>query len=512
MSLTSLRRRYLHNVVVTAAALLTLQLPQCATTKVELSPVSTTYLPSNDQGLLEFGSASVGKIVYSAQHKLIYAAGKNMLHVINVAEPAEPEVELSKFESEMEFAGIAECNDLVFVTVRNMADRGKGQFRVYSGYVQGFQLLAKHEVGANPGDVIVREDCKSAVISLEGEPYVDGTGSVVDPEGEVLIAKFPEGVTDNGSVKIMRIDFGHLNDHAEKYEQYGARFVSKHYSMNSTFSQDLEPENAVIDEFEDTLYVTLQENNAIAEIDLWEGRVTHIHGLGSKKWGYLDASDKDGGAQITYWPIRAWYQPSGIQFYQWKFMKLLITANQGSARHYEQTRDISQSDLASTVPDIIKQGIEDDKRLGRLQMSARDGKNAKDKYSKLYTFGGRSFTIWTISGGPLMRVFDSDSQIEERTAKRCPHLFNRDVHTDDRSDDMGPEPNTIAVGEIDDHLFIFIGIKHPGTIFVYKLGNNLKTPSFQTVFCHGIPVDETKSYKQMYEDHDVYTAGVKDLK
>ncbi|GFO45182.1 mesenchyme-specific cell surface glycoprotein [Plakobranchus ocellatus] len=135
-----------------------------------------------------------------------------MLHVISVAEPAEPEVKLSKFESDMEFAGIAGCNDLVFVTVRNMVDRGKGQFRVYSGYVQGFQLLAKHEVGANPGDVIVREDCKSAVVSLEGEPYVDGAGSVVDPEGEVLIAKFPEGVTDNGTVKIMRIDFGHIND------------------------------------------------------------------------------------------------------------------------------------------------------------------------------------------------------------------------------------------------------------------------------------------------------------
>ncbi|GFO14246.1 hypothetical protein PoB_004075100 [Plakobranchus ocellatus] len=77
---------------------------------------------------------------------------------------------------------------------------------------------------------------------------------------------------------------------------------------------------------------------------------------------------------------------------------------------------------------------------------------------------------------------------------------------------QGPEPNTIADGEIDDHLFIFIGIKHPGTIFVYKLGNNLKTPSFQKVFCQGIPEDETKSYRQMHEDHDIYTAGVKDIK
>ncbi|GFN94361.1 hypothetical protein PoB_002086700 [Plakobranchus ocellatus] len=103
-----------------------------------------------------------------------------MLHVvIIVAEPAEREVELSKFESDMEFAG----NNLMFVTVRNMADRGKGQFRIYSGYVQGFQLLAQYE----------------------------GLTSRA-PEGEVLIAKYPEGVTDNGRIKIMRIDFGQLND------------------------------------------------------------------------------------------------------------------------------------------------------------------------------------------------------------------------------------------------------------------------------------------------------------
>ncbi|GFN94364.1 hypothetical protein PoB_002087000 [Plakobranchus ocellatus] len=54
---------------------------------------------------------------------------------------------------------------------------------------------------------------------------------------------------------------------AKKYEQYGARFVPKHYSMNSTFSQDLEPGNAVIDEFEDTLYVTLQVKFQLAVLN-----------------------------------------------------------------------------------------------------------------------------------------------------------------------------------------------------------------------------------------------------
>ena len=38
-----------------------------------------------------------------------------------------------------------------------------------------------------------------------------------------------------------------------------------------------------------------QENNAIAEVDLKDKKITDIHGLGYKEWGSLDASDRDLG-------------------------------------------------------------------------------------------------------------------------------------------------------------------------------------------------------------------------
>ncbi|RUS69006.1 hypothetical protein EGW08_023232, partial [Elysia chlorotica] len=118
-------------------------------------------------------------------------------------------------------------------------------------------------------------------------------------------------------------------------------------------------------------------------------------------------------------------------------MKLLITANEGTARDFELTNDLTQADLSDDVPSILKESIEVDSKLGRLKVSTLDGRSPKTgKYEELFTFGGRGFSIWTVSGGPLMKLFDSGSQLEELTARHCPHLFNRDTVVDDCSDDM----------------------------------------------------------------------------
>ncbi|KAK3701998.1 hypothetical protein RRG08_017888 [Elysia crispata] len=454
--------------------------PSAVLASLTLSLLSNIYLPSGEDGALTFGETPVRKIAYSSEEKIVYCAGKSMLHIVNVMDPSQPKIELTRFETNMDFTAIAQCNDRVFITARNTAKPAEGEFRVYSNYKQGFILLATQKVGASPRDVTVREGCKAAVITLEGNPFMDEAGQLVDPEGEILLASFPQGVEDSTSVTIIRGGFRDFDNKYDSLLHFGVRFPSKpdnNNAQNITFSQDMEPLNIVIDEFEENAYVTLKENNAIAQMDLFDGEVTQIMGLGSKKWGQLDASDKDGGPQVSYWPIRSWYQPSGIQFYEWKLMKLLITANEGSARAFEQTNDVTQADLSDDVPAILKQSIEDDAKLGRLKVSTLDGKDSETgKYEQLFTFGGRGFSIWTVSGGPLMKLFDSASQLEEFTARQCPHLFNLDVEVDDCSNDMGSQPNTVAVGELDNQLYIFIGVKNPGLIFVYKLGTNLRNP------------------------------------
>ena len=68
-----------------------------------------------------------------------------MLHVIDFTEPSAPTVALSRFEADVDFAAIAVCKDKIFVSARNTVDPSKGQFRVYSSFSDGFNILAKIE-------------------------------------------------------------------------------------------------------------------------------------------------------------------------------------------------------------------------------------------------------------------------------------------------------------------------------------------------------------------------------
>ena len=61
---------------------------------------------------------------------------------------------------------------------------------------------------------------------------------------------------------------------------------------------------------------------------------------------------------------------------------------------------------------------------GRLHFSSVDGKEADGRHSSLYTYGGRSFSIWKESD--LSLVYDSGDDIEQRIARHFPHAFNAD--------------------------------------------------------------------------------------
>lgn len=65
-----------------------------------------------------------------------------------------------------------------------------------------------------------------------------------------------------------------------------------------------------------TAYVSLQENNAIAVIDLESQEAMSIIPLGVKSFeklrSKLDGSDKDGGQNMRSWPVYGTYQPDTI--------------------------------------------------------------------------------------------------------------------------------------------------------------------------------------------------------
>jgi len=82
----------------------------------------------------------------------------------------------------------------------------------------------------------------------------------------------------------------------------------------------------------------LQENNALAIINIEKATVDRIVGLGLKAHSLagnaLDASDQDGGINIRNWPIHGLYEPDAIHTFNVRGQTYLIMANEGDAREY----------------------------------------------------------------------------------------------------------------------------------------------------------------------------------
>ncbi|HHY58961.1 MAG TPA: calcium-binding protein [Chloroflexi bacterium] len=186
----------------------------------------------------------------------------------------------------------------------------------------------------------------------------------------------------------------------------------------------------------------------------------------------LDASDKDGGVNIANWPVQSMYMPDAIAAYTVKDELYLVTANEGDARDYDgYSEEARLGDLvldSALFPNAAE--LQREENLGRLRVStASTDVNGDGLVDRIAAFGGRSFSIWDAAGN---LVFDSGDAIERITAGLLPDAFNSSGENDSfdsRSDDKGPEPEALALGEIDGRTYAFIGLERIGGVMVWDI-------------------------------------------
>jgi hypothetical protein len=91
----------------------------------------------------------------------------------------------------------------------------------------------------------------------------------------------------------------------------------------------MEPEYIATSHDSRTAWVTLQENNAIAIVDIRSATVTDVMGLGTKNHSLagngLDASNEDDAINITNWPVLGTYMPDAIAAYRTRGRNYLVT-------------------------------------------------------------------------------------------------------------------------------------------------------------------------------------------
>ncbi len=262
------------------------------------------------------------------------------------------------------------------------------------------------------------------------------------------------------------------------------------HAANATVAQDIEPEYIAVSPDGNTAWVTLQENNALAIVDLQAMTVTQVLPLGYKNHSLsgnaLDASDKDDMINIQNWPTLGMYMPDAITAFEIAGEVYLITANEGDSREYE--RFIEESRVKDVPLDATAfpnaNDLQASENLGRLKNTLTKGDTDGDgDFDAIYSFGARSFSIWAADGS---QVYDSGSALEETSAVLNPTNFNADEgEFDGRSDDKGPEPEGVTKGVLGGRTYAFIGLERTNEIMVYDV-----TSPTMPIFVQYVPAED----------------------
>jgi hypothetical protein len=326
-------------------------------------------------------------------------------------------------------------------------------------------------VGALPDMITFTPDGTKVMTANEGQPSVDYT---VDPEGSVSIIDLTGGVANLSQFNVTTLYFSAYNAQEANLMASGVRKVKS----TSTLSQDFEPEYITIDSNSNKAWVALQENNAIAEINLTNNTISSVWALGtkdiSKPGNGFDVSDNNGQVLIANWPVQAFFIPDAIANYTANGTNYIVTANEGDEKEYGAYTERVAVSAMTLDPAIFPNAavLKQNNNLGRFRATNANGNTDADaEFETINCVGTRSFSIFDTTTKQI--VYDSGDDFEMYTASNYPTLFNTD-HTSsntikNRSRAKGPEPEGVTTAVIGNKTFAFISLERVGGVMVYDV-------------------------------------------
>jgi len=330
-------------------------------------------------------------------------------------------------------------------------------------------ILHTFEAGVQPDNVVISKDGNHILSANEAEPRM-GLENGADPEGSVTIVNY-----ETKQAKTVLFDNTSVIDSDVHIRNNGSLADAVH---------DLEPEYISLTEDGKTAFVSLQENNAIAKINVETGKIISVKSLGFKDHSLpgngLDAARND-KIEIESLPILGVYMPDSIDVIEKDGMTYLLTANEGDATEWEEFVNVKDfkkiKDSIQLDPSLFKGFTQQEAEAAFERMKSSGDYDKLEVLTDrgndaIYTLGGRSFSIWNADTMEL--VFDSGSEFEEITAERYPDYFNWSNDDDvfeKRSAKKGPEPEDVKVGMIGNELYAFIGLERISGVMTYNITN-----------------------------------------
>ena len=438
------------------------------------SELNLTLLGSFSNGPAGTNSAEI--VAFDSLSKRLFIANSvgAKLDIVDFTNPSAPTLVTSiNIATYGNINSVAVRNGIAAAAMENSTnpqDSGRVVFFNSNG-----TFLSSVKVGMMPDMITFNKAGTKVYTANEGEPNAAYTN---DPDGSISVVNISGGVSSITQANVSHIVFTGYNGNEANLRAQGIRI----YGLNANASKDFEPEYITISDDDTKAWVTLQENNAVAELNLMNNTVTKIIPLGYKDLmqpaNAIDASDFTSGVNIANWPAKGMYLPDAIGSYSKNNTVYLVTANEGDSRAYTGFNE--ESRVGSLNLDPIKfpnaSQIKNNYALGRLNATNKLGDTDNDgDIDTIFVYGGRSFSIWNPANNA--RVYDSGSEME-RISNSDPvygPIFNASNGTvavkKNRSDDKGPEPEGVALAKIDGRDYAFIALERIGGVMVYNVSN-----------------------------------------
>ena len=392
----------------------------------------------------------------------------NKIDVLNFENPAA--ITVVKSIGMQQFGGFVNSvdvsNGLLAAAIESTNKQAPGKIVVFD--TKTLRELKQISVGALPDMVVFSPDGNFILSANEGEPndaYTD------DPAGTISIINVKNNFT------VTTIDFAGFRSRWPELRSKGFRV----FGPGNDFVKDIEPEYIAVSDDSKSAWVTLQENNAIAEIDIRSATIRWIFPLGFKNYASgqhpIDVSDRDNIITFNNVPVFGMYMPDALAFTRYNGIPYLFTANEGDSREYTGFTEMKRVGTVAldpvAFPDVT---LKTDAKLGRLNVTTTLGDKDDDgDFDELYSLGARSFGVWDATTGT--QVWDSKTELDVRAS-------DLGLYDDTRSDDKSVEPEAVTLGTVGGKKIAIVGLERADAFAIYDVTNPTQ-PQFVKMYKTG---------------------------
>nr|AFO84043.1 alkaline phosphatase [Karenia brevis] len=441
---------------------------------MSMTLVSRFYVPYNlNAASLAFGMGAAEQISYDPIEKYVYAVSEQgVVNVVDYKDPAGPVLEPTlgiDLTSVDEVGGLTDvevCGQWLFVSMAAATKTDPGFVRIYkkalrakSDSNKSAPVLAKSvTVGPLPDMIKPNHECTKVAVANEAEGVY--SQELLDPPGSVSIIHIDTGAVTPVSfesiatsddelmskgvhlplpLKAMEYFDLHSNQFKDKLDFASARANYKPVSQ-------LEPEYVLWSPDDSKIYVNLQENSALVEINANTGIANNISAYPLKDWSASGASEgidtvNDDKCLLEHKPgFASMRMPDSIAVVSVDGKTYILTADEGDDKEYgkfeskQKFKDVidSSTSFGSDFEEFSADAAtlsEAYSNFGGTKMRITIGSTAvnytnpeKPVFKKAVGFGGRGISIF--NADTKEEVWNSGSAFEKSQCAAYPWAHN----------------------------------------------------------------------------------------